>query len=286
MYVAGDPSLGLVFADAAGRLPVGGRRRRGQPLLRPRHRRGDEAHGEPARPLRAASRPAPRSSFGLGLAALSFVRAARCAVNVLAAALAARRLPRLRLRLHDVAQAPHAAEHRDRRRGGRRAAAGRLGRGDRRRSPRHRAVPVRDRLLLDAAALLGALAADEGRVRARRRADDAGRPRRGRDAPPDPALHRAAAGPDAAAGGLLGFFGAVYATARWRWAPAFIVPRLRLHRRPTAQRAAHLPVLAAYLALLFAPWWSTPACRLAPAWTAARSPQPPHRADRRGRSCC
>ena len=31
-----------------------------------------------------------------------------------------------------------------------------------------RPVPVRDRLLLDAAALLGAVAADEGRVRARR----------------------------------------------------------------------------------------------------------------------
>ncbi len=38
---------------------------------------------------------------------------------------------------------------------------------DRHRRPR-RAVPVRDRLLLDAAALLGALAADEGRVRPRR----------------------------------------------------------------------------------------------------------------------
>ncbi len=39
----------------------------------------------------------------------------------------------------------------------------------------HAALPVRDRLLLDAAALLGAVAADEGRVRARRRADAARR---------------------------------------------------------------------------------------------------------------
>ena len=58
------------------------------------------------------------------------------------------------------------------------------------RRPR-RAVPLRDRLLLDAAALLGAEPADEGRVRARRRADDARRPRRGRDAPPDRPLHAA-----------------------------------------------------------------------------------------------
>ena len=63
----------------------------------------------------------------------------------------------------------------------------------------HRAVPLRDRLLLDPAALLGAVAADEGRVRARGRADDARGPRRGRDAPPDPAVHGAAAGAHAAA---------------------------------------------------------------------------------------
>ena len=44
----------------------------------------------------------------------------------------------LRLRLHDLAEAPHAAEHRDRRRGRRVAAADRLGRGDR----RHRLVPL------------------------------------------------------------------------------------------------------------------------------------------------
>ena len=39
MYVAGDPSLDLVAAHLPGRLPVGRWRGRGQPLVRPRHRR-------------------------------------------------------------------------------------------------------------------------------------------------------------------------------------------------------------------------------------------------------
>ena len=71
------------------------------------------------------------------------------------------RVPRLRLRLHRLAQAHDAAEHRHRRRGGRGAAAGRLGRRPRL-GGRHGADPVLHRLLLDAAALLGAVAADEG----------------------------------------------------------------------------------------------------------------------------
>ena len=52
------------------------------------------------------------------------------------------------------------------------------------------ADPVRDRLPLDAAALLGAVAADQGRLRAHRRADAARGPRRGRHAAPDPRLLR------------------------------------------------------------------------------------------------
>ena len=59
----------------------------------------------------------------------------------------------------------HAAEHRHRRRRRRRAAAGRLGGGDRRADPR-RALSVRDRLPLDAAPLLGAGPAGQGRLRA------------------------------------------------------------------------------------------------------------------------
>ena len=50
MLVAGDPSLGLILADLPRRLPVGGRRGRGQPLVRPRHRRADGAHGRPPGP--------------------------------------------------------------------------------------------------------------------------------------------------------------------------------------------------------------------------------------------
>ena len=71
---------------------------------------------------------------------------------------------------------------------GRGAAAGRLGGGDRRARARG-AVPVRDRLPLDAAPLLGALAADQGRLRAHRGADAAGGQGRAGDPPPDPRLH-------------------------------------------------------------------------------------------------
>ena len=55
-------------------------------------------------------------------------------------------------------------------------------------------LPVRDRLLLDAAALLGAGAADQGRLRPHRHPDAAGRRRRGRDQATDPALRLAADG--------------------------------------------------------------------------------------------
>ncbi len=47
------------------------------------------------------------------------------------------------------------------------------------------ALSLRDRLHVDAAPLLGALAPDQGRLRAHRRADDARGARRGVDAPPD-----------------------------------------------------------------------------------------------------
>ena len=80
---------------------------------------------------------------------------------------------------------PSEHRHRRRRRGG--ATARRLGGGDRH-GQRDGSVPLLHRLLLDAAALLGALAADEGRVQEGRGADDAGRPRRGRDPQADPAV--------------------------------------------------------------------------------------------------
>ena len=109
------------------------RRRRAQHVVRRRHRRGDDAHRRPADPAPAASRRARRSAFGLTLAGrlggdarpdgqLARGRAARLHDLL------------LRRRLHDVAEALDAAEHRHRRRRRRVPAGDRLGRGDRRRS--------------------------------------------------------------------------------------------------------------------------------------------------------
>ena len=114
-------------------------------------------------------------------------------------------------------------------------------------------LPVRHRLLLDAAALLGAQPADEGRVREGRRPDAAGRARRGRDAPPDPALHGAALRGDAAA---------VLRRRPQRVLPRRVArPRRRLHRAlasscaaaPTARSALRVYLFSlGYLAALFA----------------------------------
>ena len=190
MYVAGDPSLALVAADLPRRLAVGGRRRRGQPLVRPRHRRADGAHGRRGRCRPGGSRRGAALAFGIVLAR-AVVRPAvadrqraerrrwRCAGflgYVFVYTMWLKRSTPQNIVIGGAAGAVPPLV-------GWAAVTGHA-RPD-------RAVPVRDRLLLDAAALLGAVAADEGRVRARRRADDAGRPRRGRDAPPDPALHRA-----------------------------------------------------------------------------------------------
>ena len=65
-----------------------------------------------------------------------------------------------------------------------------------------RARPLRRRLPLDAAALLGARAPDQARLRGGRRADAAGRARRGRDRAPDRPLHRRARRVHARAGAL------------------------------------------------------------------------------------
>ena len=117
-----------------------------------------------ARMARTAARPIPRGMVSPEEAAL--VRhGAGDGLGALPGAdgqLGGRRAARahhrlLRLRLHDVAQALDAAEHRHRRRRRRRAADDRLGRGHRRRQPRElRAVP--DHLHVDAAAFLGARA--------------------------------------------------------------------------------------------------------------------------------
>ena len=151
-------------------------------------------------------------AFGIALGTLATIQLA-LTVNALVGGPGARRPARLRGRLHDLAQAADAAEHRHRRRRRRDAAAGRLGGGDRRPGARG-AVAVRDRLPLDAAALLGALAADQGRLRAHRRADAAGGQGRGRDPAPDRRLHADPRRLHASLPVATGFLGAIYAASR------------------------------------------------------------------------
>ena len=178
MYVAGDPSLTLVALTViGGSLSRGRRGARSTTTTTATSTRRWAARARGPCP-RGGSRPRAALIYAFALQIASFALLAG-AVNLLSACLAAGRVRLVHARLHRLAQAPLAAEHRHRRRGRRDPAARRLGGGDRERRAR-RAVPVRDRLLLDAAALLGAEPAHEGRVRARRRADDAGRPRRGR----------------------------------------------------------------------------------------------------------
>ena len=128
-----------------------------------------------AKMKRTASRPIPSGRVvAAGRADLrdrALGAVVRAAVDVREPAVGvarAGRFPRLRRGLHDLAQAPYPAEHRDRRRRRRRAAARRVGRGARLAGV-DGGLPVRDRLLLDPAPLLGAQPADEGRVREGRR---------------------------------------------------------------------------------------------------------------------
>ncbi len=86
MYVAGRPSLQLVLADGAWRCDVGWRCRRGQPLVRPRHRRADGPHRHAADPV-GAPRAWVALAWGLFLAAGS-VLLLGLAVNWLASGLA------------------------------------------------------------------------------------------------------------------------------------------------------------------------------------------------------
>ncbi len=129
MYVAGDPSVTLVALTCLGGYLQRRGRGSGQPLLRPRHRRPDGAHGQPARALRARLAPGrPVVRPGAGRPVLRRADPVRQPARGPPRLLG---LPGLHARLHDVAQAHDAAEHRDRRRRGRRPAPRRLGRGDR-----------------------------------------------------------------------------------------------------------------------------------------------------------
>src|SRR5579862_4602357 len=162
------------------------RRRRAQPLPRPRHRPADG--GADGTSSSRVGTPRPRAGARVRRRALGgVVRAARCPRQLADCPAGARREPLLRLRVHALAQAYDAAEHRHRRRGGGGAAARRLrervgssGLG----GPRH----VRDRVPVDAAPLLGARADDQGALCARSGADAPGRARRPRDGSADRAL--------------------------------------------------------------------------------------------------
>ena len=188
----GRPLARARGAHLPGRRAVGRRRRGDQPRARPRHRPHDDSAPPTARWPPGRVSPARRRSPSASL--LGLRRRSRCSrstVNPLAAVLALsgllgyvfvytlwlKRSTPQNIVIGGAAGAvpPLVAWA---------AVTGGL--------DRHAALPVRDRLLLDAAPLLGAVAADEGRVRARGRADAAGRARRARDAPPDPALHGAA----------------------------------------------------------------------------------------------
>ena len=267
MYVAGDPSLSLVALTClGGSLSAGGA--------------GAVNHwfdrDIDAQMARTANRPvpagriAPAAALWFGIVAGgALVRPAVADRQRAERVARALRLPRLRVRLHGLAQAPQPAEHRHRRRRRRRPAARRLGRGDRLARP-DRAVPVRDRLLLDAAALLGAVAADEGRVRARGRADDAGRPRRDRDPAPDRPLHLPARGADAAAGRCSASSGRSTPRRRSRSAAPSSSSRCACSAaRTAAPRCAPTCSRCSTSRCCSSRWWPTPACRLADAWTAS-----------------
>ena len=150
------------------------------------------------RPVASGRVPPERAlEFGLALSALSYV-VLTSFVNVLAALLAL--VGNLfYVIVYTLAEALDAAEHRHRRRGRRRAAARRLRGRDRQPDPgRARALP--DRLLLDAAALLGARAPDQARLRGRGNPDAARRARRAGDRPLDRPLLLRARRRDAPAG--------------------------------------------------------------------------------------
>jgi protoheme IX farnesyltransferase len=175
----------------------------------------------------------------------------------------------LRLRLHHVAEAPDAAEHRHRRRRGRLPADRRLGVRD----GRHlagAAGPLRHHLHVDAAALLGAEPVGARRLRAGGRADAARGVRRARHAPPDPALH-AGAGAAEPRPWALGFAGPAYAVAATLLGLRFLWHAWRVWREPQDALGRSLANDAAakktfrysllYLAALFA---ALPLDRLVP----------------------
>ena len=198
-HVAAPPDGRVRDGRRRGRLPVAGpvrgdhgrtgarvrRGERAQPPARSRHRPDDGAHRPPPGGQRA--RLAPAGARVRPVAVGGVVRAARRDRERGGGPAGAGRQPVLRVRLHPLAEAQHAPEHRHRRSGRGGAPARRLGGCDR----EHHAPgagPVPDRVRVDAAALLGACDPDQARVPGRRRADAARCAGRPGGHPPDPAL--------------------------------------------------------------------------------------------------
>ena len=147
------------------------------------------------------------------------------------------------------------------------------------------ALAVRDRLLLDPAPLLGAVAADLRRLRPHRRADAAGGPRRDHHPPPDRRL-RAAAGRDhGRARSSPGCSGpstwsrrspSAPGSSAWRWSCS----RIPRGRRPAASTSARWPTWRCSSwrwpstgAIGFRPWIaSAPEPTSVPAWWPAPWP--------------
>src|SRR3954463_678639 len=171
MYVAGTPSIGLVFLTClGGALSAGGAGAVNHYVDRDIDATMSRTRSRPV----PAGRVSPRGAlgFGISLQGGSFLLLS-LTVNVLAAALALSGfvgyvfvytlwLKRSTPQNIVIGGAAGAG-----------APPGGLG-GPHGLADMERRVPVRDRLLLDPAALLGSLAADEGRVREGGRADDAG----------------------------------------------------------------------------------------------------------------
>ena len=137
MFLAegGFPPLYLVLAVVAGgAMAAGGANTINCWIERDRDQLMHRTHG---RPLPSGEiDPARALVFGIVLNVLAFALLATV-VNLLSAVLTLVGDALLRVRVHDLAEAAHGAEHRDRRRGRRGAGARRLGRGPRRprRSP-------------------------------------------------------------------------------------------------------------------------------------------------------
>jgi protoheme IX farnesyltransferase len=248
MLIAGDPPIELILITLIGGYLSAGGRGRGQPLVRPRHRPADAAHRRPARAERARGagrgaglRPRPGRPLdrrpvdrgepaGAGLSFAGFLGYTlvytmwlkrRTPQNIVIGGAAGAVPPLVGLGGHDrVAQ-------------------------------RHRGLPVRDRLLLDAAALLGTVAAHEGRVRPRRRAD-APRVRGEAETRRQILLYSVLLYGVTQLPFSGGGFGLIYLVASLVLNAMFIAGAVRLYRRPERRNALRLYLFSLlYLALLF-----------------------------------